>query len=81
MATIVDHMPAPRSRYSANALYPWDAWLDGRSWRLELGTDFTGDPRRLVNNARIAARRRGLRLRTTMQPDGYLYIEAVRSNS
>lgn len=37
MATVCSHCiePANRSKYN------WDSWLDGRTWTLEKGVDFT----------------------------------------
>jgi hypothetical protein len=40
-------------------IYPWDKWLDGQIWELELGGDFECDIRTIVSAARQAANRRG----------------------
>lgn len=51
-------VPSVQSRYK-----PWDEWLDGRSWRLLAGRDFTCKPESLRVLATSAAARRGLRVR------------------
>lgn len=48
----------------ASDIYPWDEWLNGDSWRLEQGRDFT-DVMKCIGAARQAARRRNGRVRTS----------------
>ena len=46
--------------------YPWDELLDGSTWQLVQGEDFTCRPQTLISNARAQARRRGGSLRTRL---------------
>ena len=63
MAIVVDQMTRRRRKYD------WDSWLDGRVWRLEHGADFGMGVHSMRSAAHIAARRRGLRMETSVGPD------------
>ena len=58
--------------------YPWNEWLDGRPWKLEVGVDFTAKVSTFKQMAKAQAQRRGGRLPTVMQTEGdkqYLAIQ------
>jgi hypothetical protein len=61
MATNLIKFPEPTGRSQRH--YPWDTWFDGQIWQLEQGTDFPGNTRSFMSNARNVARGRGLTLR------------------
>lgn len=50
--------------------YPWDDWFNGDIWVLEHGHDFTAKLASFRVIAYAAARRRNLRLKTGLKPDG-----------
>ena len=45
----------------------WDSLVDGNTYRLVSGEDFTGEQLSIQSSAHQAATRRGLRVRTTTQ--------------
>lgn len=51
--------------------YPWDEWLDGSVWELEVGRDFTSKVPTFRANAQIQARKRGGAIRTRLLEDGH----------
>jgi hypothetical protein len=57
--------------------YPWDEWLDGNIWQLTKGDDFPSDAYNFRNGAINAARRKGLKVRTSRSGD-VVTIQAVR---
>jgi hypothetical protein len=75
MARVVDEMPRHRRRRK----YPWDEWLDGRTWELEPGVDFNGTPAAMRATILTQARREDVAVRTRIADDGRgprLYIRA-----
>jgi hypothetical protein len=60
-------------------LYQWDQWLDGRTWRLTAGEDYSVSTTKMQMTAYQQARRMGLRVRTEVAAGG-LYIQAYRSD-
>jgi hypothetical protein len=57
--------------------YDWDAWLDGRVWKLQHGVDFTISLANLRNSVFVAASKRNLKVRTTTNKDeGTVIIQA-----
>jgi hypothetical protein len=42
--------------------YDWNSWLDGRKWRLEAGTDYSGPASNVIAAAIRNAKRRGMKL-------------------
>lgn len=60
------------------AEYPWDDWFNGDIWVLEHGRDFTAKLASFRVIAYAAARRRGVRLKTGLNPDGQsIAIQAI----
>jgi hypothetical protein len=53
--------------------YPWDEWLDGSTWKLTPGEDFTIPAGNMTSQAHQAARTRGGSVRTGIR-DGCLLI-------
>ena len=47
--------------------YPWDSWLDGGIYRLEHGKDFQGEVESMRVNIYTAAKRIGIRVRTSVE--------------
>tara|TARA_Y100000758_G_C15832427_1_gene342483 strand:+ start:88 stop:378 length:291 start_codon:yes stop_codon:yes gene_type:complete len=47
-----------------NAKYDWDTILNGKTWELKQGEDFTMEPRTFVAHCHGTAKRRNLKVRT-----------------
>lgn len=56
--------------------YPWHRWLDGRTWELTIGVDFTGDLGAFRTACHKYAGHNGLRMRTHVA-GSLLYIQAL----
>ena len=69
MAKRVNEIPS-------RAQYPWDEWLDGSTWELEPGIDFTASVPAVRQSAWSAASTRGLDLITRFR-GGKLYLKAL----
>ena len=54
--------------------YPWDEWLDGSTWQLTPGEDFTVEGAAFRAAVHQAAGRRGGHARTSMQ-NGHLLLQ------
>lgn len=77
MSRVVTTWPKPRQR-RGGWCYPWQRWLDGQIWVLHLGTDFICDQGRFVQAAYNAARRRGLKCRTSWNPETQeMHVQAL----
>jgi hypothetical protein len=50
------------------ATYPWDEWLDGRTWRLTQGEDFFPHPLMMERIIRTRATGRGAKVRLRHEP-------------
>jgi hypothetical protein len=73
MAEVVDDSMFPEH---PGVVYPWTKWLDGRVWRLLPDVDFTVSAESFRALAGQTARKRGLRLRTSIRPDGSVIIKS-----
>lgn len=73
MAEVVDGDTFPED---PRTTYPWVKWLDGQIWRLLPGVDFTVSAESFRSLAGQTARKRGLRLRTSIRPDGSVLIKS-----
>jgi hypothetical protein len=73
MAERMDTFPdgAPTRRH-----YPWDEWLDGTVWRLQVGDDFSAKPPSMASMARARAAAKGKRCRVSIRED-HIIIQAV----
>ena len=65
MARRVEVFPA----LGARSQYPWDEWLDGSAWELEVGVDFKANTRTFRSSAITQAKKRGGKIRTRMLRD------------
>ena len=64
----------------SNTRHPWARWLDGQPHPLRPGTDFFVDVEVFRQQAKRAARVRGVRLRSAKR-DGLLWIQALPPDS
>ncbi len=73
MAERVESFPSRTYRRSG---YPWNEWLDGGIWRIELGDHNCRTAFNFRTTAYGVAAKRGLRLRTVIDDDDALTIQA-----
>jgi hypothetical protein len=75
MASVLSQEPvwftSRRSKYS------WDQWLDGQTWHLKKGEDFTVASGALRAAAANAAKVRDLDLRAKITPEGDVILRAL----
>lgn len=57
--------------------YPWTEWLNGESWELTRGVDFTLDDASFRAAVSAAARSKGLRARVAKVAEGKYVIAAA----
>jgi len=78
MATVVEQLPHPGGRRPPGE-YPWDEWLDGQTWVLQQGVDYTVATRAMRAYAYRAGRARDLTVSTVRgDDDTSLTIRAKR---
>jgi len=77
VATIID-ADAVRWTHSRARKYPWDEWLDGQARRLHRGDDFNCSLVSMRGLTHQVARRRGLAVRTKVEDDNCLLIQAQK---
>lgn len=75
MATPVPDYKFTETR-GATAIYPWDQWLDGQSWRLVRKVDFFITLSSMKNYIYIMARKRGLKAKIAVEGD-VIYMKAT----
>lgn len=56
----------PDWRVGHRSKYPWDEWFDGNVWMLQQDRDFTASPERMRQMIGMTARKRGLKVRTSV---------------
>ena len=84
MATKLESYGFDRGPYSFDrgrprkSKYDWDLWLNGDVWRLERGIDFDIPIRSMSSSASNAAVRIGMRVRTKIESDKVLVIQAYK---
>jgi hypothetical protein len=66
MARVLDDYKPPAYHGTE---YPWDQWLNGKSWLLTKGEDFSCTVRSIGVSIRKAAKKRGLRISVTTYVD------------
>ena len=71
MSEVLNEFPGHRR----NSMYLWDEWFDGKIRKLFKGIDFHGHQKSMRCQVYIAARRRGLNVRSAFI-DGDLIIQA-----
>lgn len=74
MARTVKTFP-PDQRGRAPRVSKYEPWLDGQVWKLVEGKDFTMPAKSLIPILRTLAKRRGLKARAVVRPDG-VYVQA-----
>ena len=57
--------------------HPWRQWLDGRIWQLQHGEDFHCKVESFRTAAFVAARRHGIKIRTSVV-EGGIVIQAIK---
>lgn len=65
------------TRNSGRQVHDWDLWLNGSTWELVHGEDFTTSPQCMQAQARVAANRRGLKVRTRRNGDNII-LQAIK---
>jgi hypothetical protein len=55
---------------------PWHEWLDGRVWKLKEGEDYTCTPASLTVQARLAAKKMGVKVRYHLL-EGYVIVQGI----
>ena len=55
-----------------NDAYPYDEWFDGQVWKLYQGVDFDCTVISMRVNLYNAAKRRGIKIRTSMRVDAVI---------
>ena len=78
MASVVEDEELDTRHDSArgNYRYPWDEWLDGQTWRLVRGEDFTTQINSFRSTAIIRAKARGVKLKTVVDGEA-VYLRAL----
>ncbi len=57
------------------AKYPYDQWLDGQIWKLQHMVDFECQPHGLRQSFYAAAKRRGIKVRVSILPNGDVIVQ------
>ena len=52
--------------------YPYDQWFDGQVWKLYQGVDFNCNLISMRENLNNAARKRGIKIQTSMRVDAVI---------
>ncbi len=63
-----------RPRGARVSKYPWDMWLNGKVWALDIGEDFTAAVESFRNNATSAAKTRKGKVQIEVK-DNKLYMQ------
>lgn len=64
------------SRNSRGPKYPWETILDGQTWRLEQGEDFSCKPESFRGAVYLASKARGKKSRCKVEGTA-VYVEAL----
>lgn len=71
----------PEWRVASRSKYPWDEWFDGNVWQLEQGRDFESSPERMRQMVGMTARKRGLKVRTSVNKiEGKIALQVLHSS-
>lgn len=81
MARVIRQFPDPPPAGGVHGIkYPWDEWLDGKVWELEIGADFYSSRESFRHAAGEAGRRRGFQVQTAVpRGENTVIIQAVRN--
>jgi hypothetical protein len=77
MAKVVNAPPPVANRHYR---YPWDKWLDGRTWELTAGVDFDCEIVTIISSARQAADRRGGGIKAVTH-GGKVYVTFTKASN
>lgn len=61
--------------------YDWDLWFNGEVWQLTRGEDFQCAAHNMRVMAQNRARRRGLKIHTSIQDETILFIQAYKDDA
>ena len=75
MAEIVKKYQFKRER---GVNYPWAEWLDGKVRRFRKGSDFMCSAHVFCTNSYLAAKRRGLKARLSIENDNTVMLQAYK---
>jgi hypothetical protein len=78
MAEIVKGFKFERAKRSS---YKWDEWLNGKTWRLVRGVDFTSTLWAFRTALYNAAKARGLTAQTHLDGDDAIVIQASKADA
>lgn len=67
----------PDFQFRESRPHPWDQWFSGEKLLLEKGKDYTCTDRTLVAAAHASARKRGIRVRTSVIKEGTVVLQAL----
>lgn len=68
----------PQWRATRRSKYPWDEWFNGNVWLLEQGRDFDATPERMRQMIGMTARKRGIKVRTSVnKPENKVALQMV----
>lgn len=86
MAKVLNEFDFRSGRAGGHEKYPWAEWFDGRIWKLspegwdskEEPGDFVGSPEDFWTTCYSAAKRRGVKIKTSVNTvENYLVIQKV----
>lgn len=73
--------PYSFTRGRPGSLYPWDEWLNEAVWRLTTPTDFSVPIDTFRSMAYSAAARKGLSIRTQVEDENTLILQAYKKET
>lgn len=74
MARTLKQFDPPQAKGGRPQIHPWDKWLNGQTWELTQGKDFTCDPHHLQKLIRKTASLRGVVISVFRTTDSKLVI-------
>lgn len=77
MAKVITELPKKAGGIGREPKYPYDTWLDGQIWQLDVGDDFEGKPQSMRANINNAAKKKGLKVRSRIVETG-LVIQSYK---
>ena len=82
MARIVEFPKRPPSPHlrGRTEKYPFDEWFDGKAYLLVQGEDFQNKVSSMRTNLISAAKRRGIKIRTVLTPEGIAVQKKAEPN-
>lgn len=80
MAEVIETFDWNKARTSRSR-YDWDQWFDGQVWRLTKDEDFTAEVASFRSSASTAAKKRNKTVRTALEDDSTVILQAFESHS